>query len=217
MPTKTTNYGLTKPTAEEYYNVEIQNANMDIIDTKIKAEADNISVLNTSLTAEITNRQIAVSAKEDLIKNTSAKTTLADADTIPLSDSVASNATKKITFANLKTLLASLFLPLTGGTLTGTLSSTSYASFVSRVESSEASYMSQLWMAGKVLYMRNQSNAAALTDIRMPDPATVAKSDMIQVAHNTYGVNKIYGQHNVTKGTAAPSGGSDGDIYLQYT
>jgi len=63
MPTKTTNYGLVKPTPEEYYNVEIQNANMDIIDTQIKADADNISALNTSLSTEITNRTNAVSSE----------------------------------------------------------------------------------------------------------------------------------------------------------
>lgn len=53
MPTKTTNYGLVKPASEEYYNVEIQNTNMDIIDTQIKADTDNISALNTSLSNTI--------------------------------------------------------------------------------------------------------------------------------------------------------------------
>ena len=43
------------------------------------------------------------------IKNAAAKTTLADADTLPLSDSAASSATKKITFANLKAALKTYF------------------------------------------------------------------------------------------------------------
>ncbi|MBN7773141.1 hypothetical protein [Clostridium aminobutyricum] len=115
MSTTTTNYGLTKSTAEEYYNVEIPNANMDVIDAQMKANADKISA-NVS---DITTLNTSLSEKENLIKNASVKTTLVDADTIPLSDSAASSSTKKITFANLKTLLASLFLPLTGGTLTG--------------------------------------------------------------------------------------------------
>ena len=47
--------------------------------------------------------------KEALIKNASAKTTIVDADTIPLSDSAAQNGTKKITYANLKSGLKGYF------------------------------------------------------------------------------------------------------------
>lgn len=43
MATKTTNYGLTKPAAEEYYDIAVPNANMDLIDAAIKANADAIS------------------------------------------------------------------------------------------------------------------------------------------------------------------------------
>ena len=82
MANKTTNYNLTKPLASEFYDVEVQNDNMDIIDAQLKA-LDGASA--------------------------SAKTTLADADTIPLNDSAASNALKKITWANIKTLLANVF------------------------------------------------------------------------------------------------------------
>jgi hypothetical protein len=43
MADKTTNYGLTKPTAEEFYNVNVQNENMDIIDQELKKKHDSIA------------------------------------------------------------------------------------------------------------------------------------------------------------------------------
>ncbi len=36
MANKTTNYNLTKPSSEDFYNVEDQNGNMDIIDAELK-------------------------------------------------------------------------------------------------------------------------------------------------------------------------------------
>ena len=45
MANKTENYELTKPLASEFYNVEVQNNNMDIIDAQMKANADAITAL----------------------------------------------------------------------------------------------------------------------------------------------------------------------------
>lgn len=56
------------------------------------------------------------------IAGAAAKTTLADADTIPLSDSAAANILKKITWANFKTAIGVLFAPLASPTFTGTVS-----------------------------------------------------------------------------------------------
>lgn len=39
MANKTTNYGLTKPLPEEFYDINVQNNNMDIIDTELKNRA----------------------------------------------------------------------------------------------------------------------------------------------------------------------------------
>ena len=36
MADNTTNYNLTKPSAEEFYDVGVQNGNMDIIDDELK-------------------------------------------------------------------------------------------------------------------------------------------------------------------------------------
>lgn len=39
MANKTTNYGLTKPLPEEFYDINVQNGNMEIIDTELKKRA----------------------------------------------------------------------------------------------------------------------------------------------------------------------------------
>lgn len=45
MANKTTNYELVKPLASEFYDVEVQNRNMDKIDAEMKANADEIKTL----------------------------------------------------------------------------------------------------------------------------------------------------------------------------
>ena len=49
MATKTTNYGLTKPDGADFYDVDVQNDNMDIIDKQMKANAKDIAQLNSDL------------------------------------------------------------------------------------------------------------------------------------------------------------------------
>lgn len=47
MATKTINYGLTKPDGADFYDVDVQNDNMDIIDKQMKANANDIAQLNS--------------------------------------------------------------------------------------------------------------------------------------------------------------------------
>ena len=47
MATKTTNYGLTKPEGSDFYDIGVQNDNMDIIDKQMKANANDIAQLNS--------------------------------------------------------------------------------------------------------------------------------------------------------------------------
>ena len=49
MATKTTNYGLTKPDGADFYDVDVQNDNMDIIDKQMKANAKDIAQLNSDM------------------------------------------------------------------------------------------------------------------------------------------------------------------------
>ena len=51
MPNETTNYKLTKPLPEEFYDVEVQNANMDIIDGQLKSMSDRLD--NTCSPADV--------------------------------------------------------------------------------------------------------------------------------------------------------------------
>ena len=46
MATTTTNYGLTKPEGSDFYDIGVQNDNMDIIDKQMKANAKDIAQLN---------------------------------------------------------------------------------------------------------------------------------------------------------------------------
>lgn len=49
MATKTTNYGLEKPDGTDFYDVDVQNSNMDIIDKQMKANANAITQLNSEI------------------------------------------------------------------------------------------------------------------------------------------------------------------------
>ena len=53
MATKTTNYGLEKPDGTDFYDVDVQNSNMDIIDKQMKANANAITQLNSDLKDEL--------------------------------------------------------------------------------------------------------------------------------------------------------------------
>ena len=49
MANKTTNYKLTKPTADDFYNVDVPNGNMDIIDAELKKLDDGKASSNHGL------------------------------------------------------------------------------------------------------------------------------------------------------------------------
>lgn len=52
MAATTTNYGLTKPLLTDFYDINVQNANMDIIDEQLKAVSD-------AANGEVTSERIA--------------------------------------------------------------------------------------------------------------------------------------------------------------
>lgn len=43
MATQTINYGLTKPDGSDYYDIEVQNGNMDIIDEELKGHSSSLA------------------------------------------------------------------------------------------------------------------------------------------------------------------------------
>ena len=56
MANQTENYKLTKPLASEFYDVEVQNGNMDKIDAALKENADGSPQNGGSHDADIKNR-----------------------------------------------------------------------------------------------------------------------------------------------------------------
>lgn len=131
---QTTNCGLKKPEANEYYNVGDFNYNADVIDAALKGledgkadigpdgkvpaeqlpEIQKITVddaLSGTSTNPVQNKVVkaALDNKEGLISALTALTALADGDTIPFTDISDRNKSKKISWTNIKTMLSSLF------------------------------------------------------------------------------------------------------------
>lgn len=67
MATKTTNYGLEKPDGTDFYDVDVQNSNMDIIDKQMKANANAITQLNSdSVFEERSSPNLYVKRNKDI-------------------------------------------------------------------------------------------------------------------------------------------------------
>ena len=69
MATKTTNYGLEKPDGTDFYDVDVQNSNMDIIDKQMKANANAITQLNSDLNNRIEFTITSIDSKYAFIGN----------------------------------------------------------------------------------------------------------------------------------------------------
>lgn len=98
----TKNYSLLKPGVDDFYDVDEFNKNADIVDEELKRVEKSVGEAVEEIRGEM-------DTKESLIRNVAEKTSLLNADTIPISDSLASKVTKKITFANLKESLKAYF------------------------------------------------------------------------------------------------------------
>ncbi|NSH12142.1 hypothetical protein G4945_10525, partial [Anaerostipes hadrus] len=62
MATKTTNYGLEKPDGTDFYDVDVQNSNMDIIDKQMKANANAITQLNSDYDTIIVGTSVSTTS-----------------------------------------------------------------------------------------------------------------------------------------------------------
>lgn len=63
MATKTTNYGLEKPDGTDFYDVDVQNSNMDIIDKQMKANANGITQLNSDYDTIIVGTSVSTTSQ----------------------------------------------------------------------------------------------------------------------------------------------------------
>lgn len=75
MPNLTTNLGLKKPLESEFYDISVQNENLDIIDFNINQNETDIEALNTEITGAKSGivGTLKQSLDEQYIKGTSAK------------------------------------------------------------------------------------------------------------------------------------------------
>lgn len=82
MATNTTNYNLVKPANGDYYDISVQNGNMDIIDARMKANADAIAEKQVTITggaSSIVTNDLALNRV--LISNGSGKVAVSDITT----------------------------------------------------------------------------------------------------------------------------------------
>lgn len=63
MATKTTNYGLEKPDGTDFYDVDVQNSNVDIIDKQMKANANAITQLNSDYNTIIVGTSVSTTSQ----------------------------------------------------------------------------------------------------------------------------------------------------------
>jgi hypothetical protein len=92
------------------FDAEVANNSSVAANTAKVSYTDAAKVATIETNADVTDSENVGSS----IHGSAAKTTLADADTIPLIDSAASNVLKKITWANIKVVLGNTFVNLTG-------------------------------------------------------------------------------------------------------
>ena len=148
----------------------------------------------------VTAEKIAAGAVQMPTQGLTAEADLADDDSFPFYASSA-GANKRTLWSNIVTKLKSLFLPLTGGTMTGNV-------LVERNSGAYVKVLNSLTGAACSLYATDDSNAGLLME-------HAGKWLIRYDGANVHINEKQY--HPITAGTAAPSGGSDGDIYLKYT
>ena len=141
MAEYTSNYNLEKPAETEFYDVAVQNGNMDKID-------EAIASIDT--------------AKAD------AKSTLADGDAVSIVDSADSSKTKRVLWSTFKSALGQLFVPLTrkinNKELSSDLNLTSED--IPTSDTDETSISSQL---SKALKGYRHDNSMSLLDTYLPD------------------------------------------------
>lgn len=89
MPNKTANYDLVKPLASEFYDVAVQNGNMDKIDAEMKNNADATALLQAALTDHTGNTTVHITAAERTAWNGKANKDLSNVDNTTLAAKIA--------------------------------------------------------------------------------------------------------------------------------
>lgn len=173
--------------------------------TRAELLADADTYINDNTTGDVTPAKVRQRIKDladsalftsDLTDATG-KTTPVDADTMPINDSAASNVLKKVTWANIKATLKTYF-------------DTLYQPAAAKL----TTLAGQTWAADRFTYYTS-SSAAAIGTITAAGRAILDDADAA-AQRTTLGIGSM-ATRAVTISTSDPSGGADGDVWLEYT
>lgn len=198
MVSETTNYQLKKPSGDDPYNINVFNENWDVIDAKLKANADDIannklkvdgaasSIVNENLPAEI----VVVSGKDGRV----APSTITVEELNAL-DGVEGNIAEQISALE-----------------------TQCADMETRLSAQETEIDSMSDMIGEaMLAMALRLDTTQTTANGAKESAdsamSVANSALAKANSAIESVNAI---PNITISADDPSGGNDGDIWFIY-
>lgn len=242
--TTTENYGMKKPESNDYVSIDVINENMDVIDEKLKDNADHSS--NTSNPHKVTKSHVGLGDVPNVATNDQTPT-YTQASTLA---NLVSGEKLSVSFGKIMKGLADLIshlanksnphevtasqvgaaasnhshsaadigaLPLTGGTLSGDLV----------VSGGDVTLKTLASISGSdtniaLNIKKDASNIRTLQLLSQSYKSAVQEAIRMQeTVSGTATSYKLYGEHNVTKGTSGMTAGSSalttGCVYLQYS
>lgn len=208
MPNVTENYGLKKPFVDEFYDINVHNENMDVIDAKLKELSSftpdvsgEINAHNTSGTSHSDIRTAVSEAKQ------SASQALIDAKSY-VDAKVAAIPAPKLTAEEIGAL------PIEGGSVTGTELGINN----NRGKMVANGNMFRVYTTEDPSDTQNQRYLNFYSQYFKEDVSESLKlTERINGVDHAY---QIYGEHNITSGTTDLTAGTSelpsGHIYFVY-
>lgn len=242
MPNVTENYGLKKPLADEFYDINVQNENMDVIDSKLKELASftpdvsgEINAHNTSDSAHSDIRTAVSEAKQSASQALIDAKSYTDAKILAIptpdvSGQIGTHNTDSSAHADIRKIANDHIanknnphgvtaaqvgaLPIEGGTLTGT-------------ELGINNNTGKMVANGNMFRVYTTENPSDTQNQRYLNfYSQYFKEDVSESLKLTERINgvdtsyKIYGEHNITSGTTDLTAGTSelpsGHIYFVY-
>ncbi|MDF2797506.1 MAG: hypothetical protein K0R85_250 [Devosia sp.] len=176
---------------------------VDGANSKLLTTAERNKLAGIAAGADVTSGTTVGAA----VNSATSKTTPVDADGLALSDSAASGALKKLTWANLKATLKTFFDPI----YAAAVHNHAWGDINGKPDA--VSSIGSLTPAANKLAYYTGATTAALADISAAGRALIDDADA-PAQRLTLGLGSM-ATRNVTISTADPSGGADGDIWLK--
>lgn len=179
MAEQTPNYGLTKPDLEEFYDVEVQNSNMDIIDASLKGlEEDKAN------SADLTSLEQTVTEHLDQSKK-SMKFTMSSHLSVP------NNIAKQILWSNVSVTNAANFAILENGRIKILLEGLYYARLDFGFATQDTGYVQASLRNRTVRYPR-VADGWTLSEVSSIFYATEGYASVEEVAQNSSTAIDLY-------------------------